>query len=583
MKTSVTIISIIFALTVSSCNFLELDESTHYEKEDVFTIFSRTQTFLTDIYSYLPVSYGMIGGNALRSAACDEAVFINGLSSIHGFNNGTWNAIDTLDSGWNYFRGIRAANFFLEEVKGRTFEDTKHNLDYDLIMAQFKLYPYEARFLRAFFYFELAKRYGDIPLITAVLTEEEANNLTRTPFDQVIQFIVDECDAIAPVLPIRYTQITEAQIGRASRGMAMALKSKALLYAASPLFNPNNDKSRWEKAARAAGDFIKGAEIPRVDANESPFEGGLAYAIPTLTNLTNSWNRNYTQNTELILGVLRPESNTFEQQNYPIGITGGGSTGHCPTQNLVDAYEMLATGLPVSASAGYETVDPDFDPNNPYAGRDPRLALAIATNNSIWPSQYNQPLEVWQGGRSGKPVAFASSTGYYMKKYVVGTTELRPGYTVNSSRHAWMMLRYSEILLNYAEAMIEAYGDYNYKTADLPLSAIEAVNKVRARVGVAMPPFPATLSLEAFKLKLRNERRVELAFEDQRFWDVRRWKILPQTMDIYGVDIERTGDNTFKYTPVLVERRVFAEKMYLYPIPQSEININPKLTQNPGW
>lgn len=581
MKTRVTIIGIFFTLLVGSCNFLELDESTHYEKEDVFTIFSRAKTFLTDIYSYLPVSYGMIGG-ALRSAACDEAVYIEGLSAVHRLNNGTWTALSPLDDGWNFFSGIRAANFFIEEVKGRTFEDTKYNLDYELVMAQFKIYPYEARFLRAYFYFELAKRYGDIPLITTVLTEEEANQLTRTPFAQVIQFITSECDAIAPSLPVRYTNITDAEIGRATRGMAMALKSKALLYAASPLFNSGNDKAKWESAAKAAGDFIKSAEITRTNA-ENPFEGGLAYAIPSLTNLTNAWNRNYTQNTELILGVLRAESNTFERQNYPIGIDGGGTTGHCPTQNLVDAFEMKETGLPVSASAGYEQVDPAFDPNNPYEGRDPRLALTVAVNNSTWPTQYNQPLEIWQGGRSGKPVSYATSTGYYLKKYVVGTTELRTGYTASSGRHAWMMLRYSEILLNYAEAMMEAYNDYNYKTDELPLTAREAVNKVRARAGVEMPPFPETLSPEEFKLKLRNERRVELAFEDQRYWDVRRWKIASQTTDIYGVDIERTGDGTFIYTPVLVERRTFSDKMYLYPIPQSEIFINPNLTQNPGW
>ena len=575
MKTKVFIISILTALFVSGCNYLDYDESSHYSKEDAFLTFSRQQQFLTNVYSYLPISYGTVG-DALRSAACDEAVFIEKTSDIQGFNNGTWSPLNTLDDGWQYFTAIRQANIFIEEARGRTFDDTKNNLDYPQIMQQFYYYPFEARFLRAYFYFELVRRYGDIPLITTILTEDEANKLTRTPFDQVVQFIVDECDAIALELPVSYSSVTNADIGRATKGMAMALKSKALLYAASPLFNPNNDKAKWERAAKAAADFVKIAEVPRAD-------GGLGYSIPTLTNLTNAWNRNYTQNTELILGVLRAESNTFEKQNYPIGISGGGSTGHCPTQNLVDAFEMRTTGLPVSASAGYETVDPTFDPNNPYAGRDPRLETWIAVNNSIWPTQYGQPLEIWQGGRSGTPVKYATSTGYYLKKYVVGTTELRPGFTTTSGRHAWMLLRYCEVLLNYAEAMIEAYGDYNFKSADFPISAKEAVDKVRARSGVQMPPFPSTLSLEEFKLKLRNERYVELAFEDQRFWDVRRWKIAPQTTDIYGVDIEKTGDNTFKYTPVLVEKRIFTDKMYLYPIPQKERYINPNLSQNQGW
>lgn len=575
MKIKVPTISFLLIFLVNSCNFLDYDENTYYEKEEVFALFNRTKQSLTGVYSYLPESYGLIGG-ALRSAACDEAVFIERQSVVRRFNNGTWSAINTLDEGWQFFTAIRLANLFIEETKGRTFDDLKHNLDYDLIMAQFFHYPYEARFLRAYYHFELAKRYGDIPVITSVLTEKEANKLTRIPFDQVIKFIVDECDAIAPNLPTSYDGITESEIGRATRGMAMALKSKALLYAASPLFNSNNDKAKWISAAKAAADFIKIAEISREN-------GGLGYSIPTLNNLTNRWDRNYSQNTELILGVLRRESNAFERINYPIGISGGGNTGHCPTQNLVDAYEMKATGLPVNAAAGYEEVDPAFDSENPYEGRDPRLALTIAFNNSVWPSQYGQPLEIWEGGRSGKPVNHATLTGYYLKKYVVGTTELRPGRTTTSARRAWMLMRYSEILLNYAEAMIEAFGDYNYTSDDYPVSAREAVNKVRARVGVEMPPFPETLSLDEFKLKLQNERMVELAFEDQRFWDVRRWKIAHQTTNIYGVEIIKENDNVFNYSPVLVEKRIFTDNMYLYPIPQLELNINPNLKQNPGW
>lgn len=563
--------SFLIALFVSSCDFLDYDESTHYQKEDIFSVFGRTQAFLTGIYAYLPESYGTVG-NALRSAACDEAIFIDRSSEVQGFNNGSWSSINTLDTRWEYFTAIRLVNIFLEETKGQTFDELRNNLDYDLIMEQFGYYPFEARFLRAYFYFELAKRYGDIPLITTVLTDEEANKLTRTPFDQIIQFIANECDAIANKLPANYNRITNTETGRATKGMAMALKSKALLYAASPLFNSGNDKVKWEKAAKAAADMIKIAE-KTVD------DDGLGISLPSLTNL---WNRNYNENRELILGVLRSESNIFERQNYPIGIDGGGSTGHCPTQNLVDAYEMTATGLPVSAGAGYQEIDPAFNPQNPYVGRDPRLAATIAWNNSVWPSLYNQPVEIWEGGRSGKPVNYATTTGYYLKKYVDGATELRTGRTTTQRRHVWMILRYSEILLNYAEAMIEAYGDYNLTTDDLPISAKEAVDKVRARSGVGMPPFPATLSVEEFKLKLRNERRVELAFEDQRFWDIRRWKIAPQTTDIYGVQIKRTG-NTFEYTRVMVESRVFANKMYLYPIPQSERFINKNLTQNEGW
>ena len=564
MRTKISILSLLLVFFLSNCDFLDYDESTHYEKEHIFSTFDRTKQFLTNIYSYMPAMYGTVEG-VLRSAGCDEAVYIDGLSSVQSFNNGTWSAINTLDEQWGYFTAIRSINLFLEEVKGQTFDELKNNQDYQAIMTQFYYYPFEARFLRAWYYFELAKRYGDVPLITTVLTDEEANNLTRTPFEQVIQFITDECDAVAAELPVNYKNITQAETGRATKGMAKALKSKALLYAASPLFNTSNSKDKWEKAARAAADLISKAK-----------EFGY-YPLPALGNL---WNQNYTVNNELILGVMKLEDNTFEWQNFPIGIEGGGNTGHCPTQNLVDAYEMKETGLPVTSTAGYEIVDPAYDPQSPYKGRDPRLHATVAVNNSVW--VYNAPLEIWYGGRSGQPVNYATLTGYYLKKYVDGTTSLKAN-NVTSKRHVWNILRYSEILLNYAEAMVEAYGDYNYTAVDLPLSAKDAVDQVRARAGVEMPPFPETLSIDAFKKKLRNERMVELAFEDQRFWDIRRWKIGTTITDIYGVSIENTGENTFKYSHILVEKRIFEEKMNLYPIPQSELFINSALSQNPGW
>lgn len=562
MRTKIIIVFLL-AVSLNGCDFLNYDESTHYKKDDVFSAFTRTKEFLTNIYSYLPSAYGTVGGS-LRSAGCDEAVWVEKLSSVNSFNNGTWSAINTVDNSWNYFAGIRAVTIFLEEVKGQEFDELKHNQDYKEMMDQFRYYPYEARFLRAYFYFELAKRYGDIPLITTVLMDKEANMLERTPFDKVIDFIVNECDSIAPELPVNFKNITQKETGRITKGAAMALKSKALLYAASLLFNPSKDVDKWKAAAKAAADVIKSAN----DFGYMP--------LPTLSDL---WNKNYTVNNELILGVMEMESNSFERANFPIGIEGGGSTGTCPSQNLIDAFEMQS-GLPVRNDAGYEYASPDYNPENPYEGRDPRLKASIAVNNSVW--VYNAPLECWTGGRSGSPVKYATLTGYYLKKYVDGTTSLKAD-NVTSKRHVWMILRYSEVLLNYAEAMVEAYGNVNFRNEELPLTANEAVAIVRSRSGVNMPAFPASLSPGDFLNKLKNERMVELAFEDQRFWDIRRWKMADKTTDIYGVEITKKGDNSFTYKKTLVEKRIFKDCMYLYPIPQSEIFINGALKQNPGW
>ena len=538
MKNKLLIFSILILCT-SSCNYLEYDESDFLEKDAVFSSFQYTRDFLTNIYSYVPAAFGTIGGDALRSAACDEAVYVDKLSPVHSFNNGAWSAINTLDDRWNYFRGIRAVNMFLQEVEGQEFDELKHNEDYEDIMAQFKYYPYEARFLRAYFYFELAKRYGDIPLITTLLSEEEANMQKRTSFDEVIQFIVDECDAIAPHLPISYKELIKSETGRATRGAAMALKSRALLYSASPLFNKSGNIDKWKSAARAAADVI---------------EKAWDFGYMPLPDLWSLWNNNYSNNNELIFGVMQREDNWFERVNFPIGIEGGGNTGHCPTENLVESYEMQASGLPVAPDAGYEHMDPSYDSQNPYEGRDPRMYELVAQNGAWW--VYDEQVECWYGGRSGKPQKNATVTGYYLRKYVDGSTSLKSEF-VTSKRHVWNIMRYSEILLNFAEAMVEAYGDPNYKDG-YPMSAKEAVDIVRSRVHVDMPPFPNNLTLNEFKAKLRNERRVELSFEDHRFWDIRRWKIADQTTDIYGVDITKKEDGSFRYKKVFkgVEHRL---------------------------
>lgn len=559
MKTKLFIC--LLAFSMNSCDYLDYDESGFLTKDDVYSSFEYTRNVLINIYSYVPAAYGTIG-DALRSAGCDEAVFVDKLSEVHSFNNGSWSAIHTLDDAWNYYSGIRAVNMFLKETEGETFEELKHNLNYEDLMAQFKYYPYEARFLRAYFYFELAKRYGDVPLITTVLTEEEANKQKRAPFETVIQYIVDECDAIAPHLPVSYWDVVRNEIGRATKGAAMALKAKALLYAASPLFNKTNDIEKWKLAARAAADVIDKAW----DFGYMP--------LPETWNLAN---KNYSVNNELIFGVMQNESNWFEYQNYPVGIEGGGYTGHCPTENLVESYERQSTGLPVTDQAGYQYADPGFDPANPYDDRDPRMWETIIGNNFWW--VYDQQIEIWYGGRSGKPQKNATLTGYYLQKYVDGSTSLKDDF-ITSKRHVWMILRYGEVLLNFAEAMLEAYQNTDYKDG-YPLSAREAVNIIRARA--YMPDYPADLSLSEFKAKLRNERKIELAFEDQRFWDIRRWKIADQATNIYGVDVTKKEDGSFNYKKTLIEKRTFKDCMYLYPIPQSEIYINPELAQNPGW
>lgn len=231
---------------------------------------------------------------------------------------------------------------------------------------------------------------------------------------------------------------------------------------------------------------------------------------------------------------------------------------------------MQTTGKDIDAP------DSGYDPDNPYQDRDPRLAQTVVTNNSMFKGR---AVEIWRGGKDGPPGSNATPTGYYLRKYVIEDVSLDPNNTT-TQQHTWVLFRYAEVLLNYAEAVNEAYGPQG-TAAGLNMSATEAVNMVRERVD--MPPLQEGLGRGEFRQKVREERRVELAFENHRFWDIRRWQIGPSTQEIYGVNIDRLGENNFEYERVLVEDRVWNDRMYLYPIPQNEVFINESLEQNPGW
>lgn len=538
-----------------SCNYLDYNELDQYDKEDIFAIFDRTKSVLTNVYSYLPDDFLSIDG-ATRSSATDDAEHEWAMSDIQKFNDGSWNAIVTLDDNWkNFYSGIRTANVFLVEAAGKTFEDIRNNDNYADLMKQFDIYPYEARFLRAFYYFELIKRYNNVPLITTPLTEEEANKVSPSTFDAVLSFIVSECDAAIAKLPVTYATPTfvSGETGRATKGAAMALKARALLYAASPLHNPTNDNNKWIAAAQASK-----AIIDQLASTYTP--------LPTYANAVN-----ILTSKEMIF-EKRPASSvrSFEEANTAVGFIGG-NTGTCPTQNLVDCYEMKATGLGINeAGSGYLATDP-------YTGRDPRLAATILYNGSIWRTL---AVETWNGGLNGPPKSHTTKTGYYLKKYLKESISLNPT-NPSTDYHIWVIFRYGEVLLNYAEAMNEAYGPEVAGPAPLDnMTALQAVNLIRARA--TMPNFPTGMLPDAFRTKLRNERRVELAFEDHRFWDIRRWKIGDQTKNIYGVEITKNG-SVYTYTQKPVETRVWNDRMYFYPIPSTEYFINNKLGQNPGW
>lgn len=548
MKTKCYIISFLL-LAFCSCDFLDYDESVGYEKEDMFAYFSRAKGMLTNAYGYMQADFGSIDG-AMRDAGTDDAAYVWNSSVVHRYSDGSWSPIALVDDVWkHYYDGIRAVHIFLEN-RQEDFEDIMWNEDYKQLMQQYVYYPYEARFLRAYFYFELAKRYKSIPLLTRTYELDEINQVKPADFDEVIEFIVSECDTVMKHLPATYAGLSGGETGRITQGAAMALKSRVLLYAASPLHNEGNETAKWKEAAKAAKTLI--------DASEA---GGW-YQLVEENSVNNL------ESKELILERRQGDDNAFERLNFPIGYEGGKS-GMNPTQNLVDAFEMRDGSV--------------FDWNNPEHvrnmynpdRRDPRLFSTVIVNGSNWKGE---TVEAYVGGKNGAPLDGASKTSYYLKKYVVEAVSLNPNNTT-TKRHVWVLFRYAEVLLNYAEAMYEAFGDADYTDATYTLSARAALNRVRSRAG--MPE--VTVNGTQFRERLRNERRVEFAFEDQRFWDIRRWKIGPQTTEIYGVRIEKNGEDAYIYTRQLVERRKWEDKMYLYPISNEELFKNTNLKQNPQW
>ncbi|TKG95491.1 RagB/SusD family nutrient uptake outer membrane protein [Puteibacter caeruleilacunae] len=539
---------LVFTFIAGGCDYLEYDESSYLKKEEVLDEFSRVQKMLTQVYSQLPHGFGTVDG-AMRSCGTDDAVQVNNISNVVRFTDGTWSATQTIDTQWEaMYSGIYQANLFLSSIENKNWDNLKWNDNYNELMEQYVLYQYEARFLRAYFYFELLRRYGGVPLIKSELSAEEANKVERASTQEVADFIIAECNVAISELPVTFDGFSNnSETGRATKGAAMALKARTLLYMASPLFNASGDVSKWSEAADAANDIIA--------LDSYTLEGDYSKVV------------NNGKSKELIFGVRQAESVDFEKKNFPIGYEGG-NTGTCPSLNLVNAYEMVDSGLAIDdENSGY-------DANSPYVGRDPRLNMTVILNGSTWKGKV---IGVWYGGPNAAPKPNATRTGFYLKKYVIESVNLNP---VSKKRHEWVLFRLGEVYLNLAEALNEAQGGPEIAD-DLGMTALQAVNMVRQRAG--MPDFPTGMSQDEFRNKLRNERRVELAFEDHRFWDIRRWMIGAETTEIKGIVAKLNPFGGYVYEEKDVETRVWDEKMNWYPIPQSEIYKNSKLGQNPGW
>ena len=558
MKHNRICLFLLACLAAASCADLNYTEENTRDEEWTYEYFvDGIKNMVFDVYAQVYNNEFAANSAYFLAGATDEAQYALETGAVNNYVNGGWSPANPYSDTWTKaYTAIADICMYLEKIDQADISEWQYNANYPNWVQQLELFPYELRFLRAYFYFELFRAYGDVPLVTTTLTNGQANNIERTSADRIVKFIVDELDAVAPYLPVSYVTEVGAEIGRATRVAAFALKARTLLYAASPLFNPSGDKAKWADAAQACKYILDNAS---------------AWGVK-LSTYSALWGHDAFFNPEIIFGLGRGESNDFEMANYPVGVENG-SSGNCPTQSLVDQYEYKDNGE-TFAKRNPGTID--LSAADPYEGLDPRFALTVVRNGDQWPSNGAQKkaIETFAGGFNASPKYGATPTGYYLKKYVDGSC-VTTADNQTTRRHTWIIFRLAEFYLDYAEAVFYATGSAN--DATFVMTANEAVNKLRSRSDIQMPKFKE--DGDAWVERYERERLVELAFENHRFWDVRRWKKGPQyfrTIQVASISSD------LKLTRTSVARQ-WDDKYYVYPIPQTEIKKNPNLSQNTGW
>ncbi|MDJ1482635.1 RagB/SusD family nutrient uptake outer membrane protein [Cytophagaceae bacterium YF14B1] len=481
---------------------------------------------------------------ALWGSITDEAIY-NSDDNTWAIHRGLLSPEATGIAGtiWSRsYRSIRECNYALQIIENVPMSASRK-----------KMLIAELKFIRAFRYHDLIRNYGTVVLmgdkvyyLSDNLTDESL--FKRSTIAEGITYAVSQLEEAAADLPAGNTSAWP--LGRATKGAALALKSRLLLYAASPLYGA----SSWETAAKAAKDVMDLGSYSLHNNYQSLF-------------LTPSSN-------EIIferLYVIGARHVCLEISNGANGY--GGWAGNTPLQNLVDSYEVVED----------ENTAVPFDWNNsahasaPYTDRDPRFYATIMYNGATY---RDRKVETFTPGgkdsKDGKDNWNTSKTGYYLRKFIDEKLPIDNPWDVAGTQ-PWIYIRYAEILLNYAEAQNEAVGP--------DASVYSAINLIRNRAG--MPDLPTGLSQTAMRTTIQRERQVELAFEEHRFYDVRRWKIAMDTENqpAYGITITKNADGTFAYTrKVALDGRKFEEKHYWLPIPLAEIQAsNGKLQQSPNY
>lgn len=567
-----------------------------------------------DIYG----SYGMLG------CATDEMEHSLPTAGVQKFTNGVWNpaniptiyyrtsyiGITSRSPYYNSCMAIRKANLFLANVDNSVLIDDLNDPTRRYDRTWWKGQAY---FYRAFFAFDMLSKYG--PYVISTKVEEVNDELFRgrNTMDECVAQIVKDCDSAIDSLPALWD---EDNWGRPNSMAAAALKSRVLLYYASPLYQGDfknfglakgeiGDRNRWIAAADAAREAI--------DLNEF-------YDLATVTNFSRPYSasgtygyeislKTGTDNVELIWSTIQTTSGSIynEVYNLPAGVDGCYGYNN-PTQNFVDMFEYLEGGKAVP-----------FDWNNPthvanmYANnkRDPRFYSSVLYNGYTWGESSSKAytIDVYDaveghntyGVHRDPSLKNSTKTGYYYRKFLSEKVYSYKSGNYTSAKRGRILFRMAELVLNYAEALNEAYGPYEpdpnggirpLMEWEEPLeTAADMINLIRRRVN--MPAISGSLTQEQMREVIHHERAIELCFEGHRFYDLRRWKEGDKLGEpIYGVRVIPTAWNAsgkptkFEYVREKVEDRVWRDCMYWWPIPYTEYvkyEDHEAFYQNPGW
>lgn len=460
---------------------------------------------------------------------------------IQAYGNGTITPSSSYHINfWNYTT-INKCNYFLANIA---------NLETD--SATLKNMIAQVRFIRAYQYFVMSQLYGDVPLVTTQLTPAQADASTRTPKDSVTKFILNELAAAIPNLSPESVYRGTPNEGHITIGAATALKVRVELY---------------------QGDYAD-----CITDCQSLMQMG--YSLdPSYTDLFRTPNQY--NNPEIIAAVqytASSPSNALEVLAVMPSNSMGGQASICPLQSLVDTYEMTNGKLITDPTSGY-------DPLHPYTNRDPRLSMTILYPGEAFAyangtNSFYDPIDSTSQDYYLPPLSNRSASGYIVKKFTSNLADYNT-YGLYQTGLNMIIFRYAEVLLSYAEAKIES--------GQIDATVYSALNLIRNRAG--MPNVDQTVYNNQATLRtlVRRERRVELAMEGLRYYDIQRWQIGPQVMNgwTYGARMGTVNPVTGEYTitgdSLIVENRVFAPKNYLWPVPQSEIDLDKNLIQNPGF